>query len=284
VPLKFNIEKDMNKNKFDKHKKNGTYHWGESGCKLSSTICVTGMHRSGTSLVAMWLNSCGIKFKKDQLIAAGKSNKKGHFEDKRLVKLHHLIVKDHVPRSKGWIVTKDVEFTFSKEHKDMARMIVMSYEPSYDIWGWKDPRMSLVLKSWKELIPDLKVIMVWRSADAVVHSLIKRSHGTSQKGVKLNLLEAIQSWKVYNKKILEFCSLFPNDTLLIPLHYLIKRDKEVIGSINSKFAVNLKNVPISELYKNHLLTSKESHYLDLYPGIRKITKQLEKISEYNYNL
>ena len=261
--------------------KDDAYYTDETEVKLSKKICVTGMHRSGTSLVAMWLNGCGIQFAKDQLIGGGRFNRKGHFEDKRVVRLHHSVIESNLPGSRGWVVTKNVDFPFVKEQKNIARAINISYENTDGVWGWKDPRMSLVLKFWKELNPDLKIIMVWRSADSVVRSLMKRSHVISSKGVKLNLFEAIQCWIVYNRKLLEFCDLFPNDTLLVPLNYLIKKDKTVFNMICSKFDVNLKYRPITEFYEAHLLTSKESHFLDLYPGIKKITKHLEQKSKFN---
>jgi len=268
----------MNNEVFNRHDSFDAKDGDETACKHSSKICVTGMHRSGTSLAAMWLNSCGIDFAQNQLGGARPFNKKGHYEDTRLVKLHSLVIKNHVPKSKGWIVTKDIAFAFSKEHKDVARIIILSYAKSGGVWGWKDPRMSMVLESWKELIPDLKMIMIWRSADAVVRSLLKRSHGTGSENAKLSLIQAIRSWKIYNLKIVRFCNLFPQDTLLIPLDDLIHHDTDVIESINAKFDLKLKNVPISKVYENQLLTTEESRYFYLYPEVKKITKQLEQIS------
>lgn len=264
--------------KFNRYESCGTPDWDEAENQRSSQIFVTGMHRSGTSLVAMWLNRCGIDFAKDHLSGPRRFNQKGHFEDRRLVMLHNLVIKKHIPKSKGWIVTKDIEFAFSKEHKDMARNLIISYEKSCGVWGWKDPRMAMFLKPWKELIPDMKIVMVWRSADAVVHSLLKRSHRTLSKDAKLNFFEAIQSWKIYNKKILDFCERFPRDTLLLPLDFLIRQDGEIIKLINSKFGVNLKDVPISEVYESPLLTMHESRYLYLYPEVKKISRLLKKNS------
>lgn len=256
----------------------GTHDTGDTGRRSGTAICVTGMHRSGTSLVAMWLNGCGVEFERGQLGGARRSNKKGHFEDKRLVDFHELVIRSHLPGSRGWIVTRDAEIAFSPEHQDMARRIITSHEKPRDAWGWKDPRMAVVLESWKELIPGLKTVIVWRSADAVVRSLLRRSRGTTHKPAKLNVWEAVQSWKAYNRKILAFCDSFPGHTLLVPLDCVIKHDREVISLINSKFDVNLQAIPISEYYESRLLTAGDSHYSYLYPGVREITRQLEMSS------
>ena len=245
---------------------------------LAKKICVTGMHRSGTSLVAMWLNRCGVAFAQDQLLGARPFNRKGHYEDTRLAALHSLVIKRRLPKSKGWIVTRDREFTFDKEYEGIAREIISSYNKSYSTWGWKDPRMSMVLKTWKKLIPDLKMVSVWRPADAVVASLVKRSFGTASRDARLGILEAIQSWKIYNKKILEYCELFPDDTLLMPLDEIIRKDVEAIQLIRARFDVNLKILPISEVYDDQLLTTSKSNFLSVFPGIAETTRQLQKYS------
>ena len=58
----------------------------------TSVIAVTGMHRSGTSLVASLLQSAGINIGQ-RLMNAGEGNVKGHFEDLDLVEFHESILK-----------------------------------------------------------------------------------------------------------------------------------------------------------------------------------------------
>jgi hypothetical protein len=226
----------------------------------------------------MWLNRCGIAFERAQTIGPRPFNKKGQFEDTSVVALHNAVINKYAPRTKGWIVTKDVAFEFCPEQRDVALRIIRSYEGTYDVWGWKDPRMALFLKAWKELIPELKVILVWRSAGEAIRSLMNRARGTAYPSVRLSLWEAIRCWMIYNRKILEFREIFPRDTLLFPLHCLIRKDQEAIGLINAKFDVRLKNVSITEVYEKQLLNAKESRCFYLYPGIKKLTRRLEESS------
>ena len=45
----------------------------------------------------------------------------------------------------------------------------------YDHWGWKDPRNSLTLPFWKELLPNLKVVVCVRNPIEVIASLRRAS-------------------------------------------------------------------------------------------------------------
>ena len=49
--------------------------------KSKFAICLAGMHRSGTSLTASWLSSCGLPLYLNQTWGASPGNPKGHFED-----------------------------------------------------------------------------------------------------------------------------------------------------------------------------------------------------------
>jgi hypothetical protein len=54
---------------------------------MGNVLTIAGMHRSGTSLTAMWLSACGLDIGAD-LMSGQFDNPKGHFEDLELVKLH----------------------------------------------------------------------------------------------------------------------------------------------------------------------------------------------------
>ena len=76
-------------------------------------ICITGMHRSHTSLTTSWLSHCGLTIHDGRLIASATGNTKGHFEDSDFVRLHSSVIKAMAPRSKGWkyFTQEDLKFT-----------------------------------------------------------------------------------------------------------------------------------------------------------------------------
>ena len=53
----------------------------------SKVIAITGMHRSGTSLLANLLNQAGLSLG-EKLLGPMDSNPKGHFEDYDFLKFH----------------------------------------------------------------------------------------------------------------------------------------------------------------------------------------------------
>ena len=68
-------------------------------------LSITGMHRSGTSLVASWLNLCGLILDQGRVIPPLIGNKKGFFEDLDFVLLQEKSIMQQIPFSGGWKVT-----------------------------------------------------------------------------------------------------------------------------------------------------------------------------------
>ena len=109
---------------------------------MSSIFCVTGMHRSGTSLLMSWLEKCGLQISDGGLVPDGTGNITGHFEDQEFYELHLKTISKAIPGSKGWIVTNKHDLgKLSLDHKDMTD-ILLTRNKRYPLWGWKDPRSS----------------------------------------------------------------------------------------------------------------------------------------------
>ena len=62
------------------------------------------------------------------------------------------------------------------------------------MWGWKDPRASIIIPFWKRLIPNLRVIVVLRHPLEVARSLRKRVEGSHHLAMHL--------WLQYSRLIL----------------------------------------------------------------------------------
>ena len=61
---------------------------------MAEPIIITGMHRSGTSLVASLLQEAGLSIG-ERLLGPSAGNRKGHFEDVDFVELHEDILADN---------------------------------------------------------------------------------------------------------------------------------------------------------------------------------------------
>lgn len=146
------------------------------------TVCVTGMHRSGTSLIARLLNLCGLHLgPPDRIVPPGEGNPTGYWENKDMDRLNEdLLV--HLaggwdfllpPITEGW--ESDPGLLPFRERANRLIQVLGKQEP----WGWKDPRCSLTLPFWKSLLPGLKVVVCLRHPVEVVRSLEKRVGGTA---------------------------------------------------------------------------------------------------------
>jgi len=209
------------------------------------------MHRSGTSLIASWLQKCGLVIHDGNLMGPSISNPKGYFEDSDFIALHGPTMYEKVPKSDSWKVFSDVSLKFSQDKLKSARMLAEERNSKYPIWGWKDPRTVFFLDQWKQIIPDMKVLLVWRPCPQTAYSLMRR-----KKTAKVGLTEPVRLWISYNKKVCEYKEKHPDDTLLLPLDYIIKHDKDFFSLLNEKLKIGLKYSPISTVYERKLLNKK----------------------------
>ncbi|MCX2980646.1 sulfotransferase family protein [Halieaceae bacterium IMCC14734] len=151
-------------------------------------ICILGMHRSGTSCLTGSLQNAGIAL--GDIHTWNPYNKKGNRENQRFVDLHDSILEhnggawDEPPASSVW----------RSEEKQAGRELLESYA-EYPLFGFKDPRVLLVLEGWKQLYPDMEYIGSFRHPNAVAESLRVRSDMPRNRALKL--------WYVYNKRMLQ---------------------------------------------------------------------------------
>jgi len=254
---------------------------------VSKTICITGMHRSGTSLVTGWLRSCGLQIADGHLLGSDSSNPAGHFEDFDFLRLQEAVITLLDPKSKGWIIFPDAFLSMPSEHKAAAKKLVEVRNANYPLWGWKDPRTVLFLTEWKELIPSLKILLVWRSCAEVVASLIKRSRSAEAPDVvKLSLLETARLWQHCNARVCDFKRLYPNDTVLLPLDYVLTQDKATVELLNEKFGLGLRYEPIGQLYESNLLERQpglQAQVMAAYPEVADMEETLAGLSDVTVN-
>ncbi|MBT3241494.1 MAG: hypothetical protein HN357_11455 [Chloroflexi bacterium] len=225
-------------------------------------LSITGMHRSGTSLVASWLNLCGLILDQGRVIPPLIGNKKGFFEDLDFVLLQEKSIMQQIPFSGGWKVTSSQELQFSKSETKIAKEIISLRQDQLDCdWGWKDPRTCLFLHQWKELIPDLKTIIVWRPCDQVVHSLIRRWTRKISRKLILDPIWAIRVWNAYNYSALNYALCFPKDVIIVPLERLLSNDQAILDYVNDRFRLSLSHKSIQTVYEQEMLEQNPPGYL-----------------------
>lgn len=132
-------------------------------------VIITGMHRSGTSLVTGLLQKCGL-YLGANLISGLADNPKGHFEDRTFVRINDALL---AINGGSWHTPpKEVRIT-ERIWGDMLRFVASW--PSNKPVGWKDPRACLTLHLWARAVAhegqELRVVAVNRRFDEIAASL-----------------------------------------------------------------------------------------------------------------
>lgn len=222
---------------------------------MSTVVCITGMGRSGTSLTAAWLQRCGLVIDIGGLLGPAVGNPRGHFEDLQIMQLHRQEILARRPWSQGWRVTRREYMAFSPSGYEQASELVRARNARFEQWGWKDPRGVLFLPDWLRIVPDLATLIVWRPAQEVVDSLIRRSRQPGSKGVRVSQFTAWRTWLAYNTLVTEFKRSHPDRVLLVSLDRLLTADIEVVDALRAKFGVCLRHEPITATFEPKLLNA-----------------------------
>ncbi len=149
---------------------------------LKSPIIITGMHRSGTTLLSKILDNQGIfmGFKKEEnnesvfflklnqwILSLG-----GCSWDNpcNLNDLHNKqIVIDRIYK----IINSRLNYLYHGYSKFIFKK---SFYNMTNNWGWKDPRNTFTIEFWLSLFPDAKIINISRNPLAVSNSLLTRQN------------------------------------------------------------------------------------------------------------
>lgn len=143
-------------------------------------ILICGMHRSGTSMVANILRDCGVFLGAyEQLLGPTEDNPEGYGEAIELVQFNDRLLAlfgggwaNPISLPLGWEVHPDIRI-----YLEEAFELSQRYSRENQLWGWKDPRLSLLLPFWKKIYPEMKVVICLRNPIEVAISLNRRVVG-----------------------------------------------------------------------------------------------------------
>jgi hypothetical protein len=158
------------------------------GARPERVICVLGMHRSGTSCLAGSLEQQGLFL--GEVNTAAPWNKRGNRESFTIMDLQGDILEasggswDRPPEVAEW----------RPEHFDRARAILAEHA-GHAVWGFKDPRTLLTIEGWRELVPDLEPVAIFRHPLRVAQSLHSRNELPLEAGMAL--------WRTYNRRLVD---------------------------------------------------------------------------------
>ena len=148
-------------------------------------------------MLARLLHACGLYLGPESDLVPGRAdNPDGFWENRCFVALNDEVLNE---LGGAWDLPPDTKEFFNNRGLDplrvKAQLLIEGFD-SASVWGWKDPRNCLTLPFWRELLPELKVLVIVRNPLEVAYSLRNRNEDTSYSfGLRL--------WEIYNQRLIE---------------------------------------------------------------------------------
>jgi len=239
-------------------------------------LVVTGMHRSGTSLITHWLHACGLQVG-ETLLDAGNGNVEGHFEDLEFLKLHEEMLGARGAGTDGLRAPYEIRPT-SYEKAKMAAVIAVK-NARFAHWGWKEPRTCLFLDTYAELLPQARYLVLLRDYDEVVQSLLKRDFAYVDDKYRARswpyrlvwqyLARAqrrdkhrhhhynryLKAWVVYNQMIVAALRQLPAERYLVVSYESMQRQCAAVHAfLSTRWSFPLRYRTFSSIYRSELIS------------------------------
>jgi len=261
------------------------------------------MHRSATSLITHWLYECGLEIG-ESLLGPGIGNIEGHFEDLEFFKLHVEILRENNFDHSG-IIDHSVG-DIPSDYKEKIKDLIESKNRRFFQWGWKEPRTCLFLDFYRDILPDACYLVVYRSYQFVVISLLKRAFANFdnlyntrksylskwawykvrrkrffKKFCRQHSDYFLKVWIFYNEQILKNISnLTPERYLVLNYSMLNSKDHDVLSFLINNWQFSLQYKKFSDTYNEKLFS--EPFNMESYISDKELinkAKNLENVLE-----
>ena len=195
-------------------------------------VVVLGMHKSGTSLVSEIIHHSGVEMV--EAIPSATYDTGQHYErlstnaiNKELLQASHL----HSLETTKLLDVANIDL----QARHRAESLVESLTKRRKDWGFKDPRTCLTYSFWKEILPDHKLVCIFRD----VFEVYEHYRGKKRRG-----MQALHAWYVHNRALLHAYQQAPaHSRLLIDYCALMSSDVEMkrIGRFLGKAIEDRRN-------------------------------------------
>jgi len=228
---------------------------------LKKIFIVLGMHRSGTSALARSLQVMDIHLGDHLMPPIPSENARGFWEDMDIYDLNIALLKQlGMDWDSPWELTEE-EFQELMSSTLMKRAIdlIKSKIAPHDLFGIKDPRISVLLPFWDKVFAscglETQYILAIRNPANVAMSLKKRNQIKEEEGYIL--------WLRYNLLALKYFDGKKNNIHVIQYESLLKSPKECIAKLSLDLNLKINTQKLDEYISGFIDPSLEHHHLSI---------------------
>ena len=242
------------------------------------TLIVTGMHRSGTSAIARLINDLGFHIGSD-LLPASKNNLHGHFEEAAFTHFHDRLIERFFPEKAPfceWLPLADAPTPYSQQEREAAAALWEAHRAS-GATAWKDPRTSLFLDLWLEIVPEAKIVVCLRHPYQVHLSLLRRG----EPALHVDYSAGIVGWFIYNLRILRALAAVPSDRVtVIDIDTAFRTPDrlalDLAGFLGVSLPSGLASIRPEEFHFEENLRTAFDAFASLFPEIESLYRSLQR--------
>jgi hypothetical protein len=142
-------------------------------------ICVTGMGRCGTSLTTAIIGILGVDLGPTERMfpANPDDNALGYWEQREIYEINEEILRTfggtwgHPPDlPQGWEHSPELAAVRDRAYRSLTAL----FGTREQRWAWKDPRASMTLPFWRNLVGDMDYVLCVRNPVDVAASIVRR--------------------------------------------------------------------------------------------------------------
>lgn len=205
---------------------------------------VLGMHKSGTTLISQLLHESGINmgsFDEDQSYDDG--NK---YERESTLMLNENLLGAEGKNS--IFISHQSTPDITADQEKQMHTIINNANEKYTDWGFKDPRTCLTYPLWEKILPEHKVIAIFRSPH---ESWNRYKIKTFYKQIRtpVRAYTYLSAWSQHNYNILQFLSKTDKDYLILEYSALMSSNEE-FARLVSFVKRPLNDTRNPDLYRN----------------------------------
>ena len=199
-------------------------------------LVITGMHRSGTSLLASLFAGAGVNVG-SRLVGASRGNDRGHWEDLDFYEFHARALEVNGVGPEGFACAD--ELLVPPAMRDEAARVIAGKAAAQTRWGWKDPRTTLFLDFWQSLLPEARYVFVVRSPWEVADSLFRRGDAIFLRHPAF----AVRVWHHYNRRIVDFYLAHRSQCILKDVTQVAANPAAVFAEVRDHLGVPVGEPP-----------------------------------------